>query len=290
MQTERIPLHPDRADVFLQAYWLDNSAEFQTDRPRPMVIVCPGGGYRFTSDREAEPIALRFAAHGYHAAVLRYGALTPLPAPILDLARAILAVRERAAARCVDPQRVMVCGFSAGGHLAAALGVRWDKPELHTALGVAPEAIRPDALILGYAVIDLETVTGHPRVFDPQTGRALPDTGIVSSAFGEPEPPAEQLAAYRLDQHVSPATPPTFIWHTAADQIVPAANALRLAAALDAHHVPYELHLFQGGGHGLALADETTDTDGHLFNREAQPWVDLALAWLKLLGPSGPHA
>ena len=282
MQTERLPLRADRADVYLQAYWLDNSTEFQTNRRRPIVIVCPGGGYRATSDREAEPIALRFLARGCHAAVLRYTVLAPFPAPMLDLARAIVAVRQRAAERWVDPERVSVCGFSAGGHLAAALGVKWDKPELHSALGVSPEAIRPNALILGYAVIDLETVVRPAPVIDPQTGRSGPDTGIVASVFGEPQPPEELLAAWRLDEHVSPATPPTFMWHTAADQVVPAANALRFAAALDAHRVPYELHIFQTGGHGLALADETTDTDdGHLINREAQAWVDLALRWLK---------
>jgi acetyl esterase/lipase len=270
MLTERLPLRADREDVYLQTYWLDDSPEFQTHWRRPMVIVCPGGGYRATSDREAEPIALRFLARGYHAAVLRYSVLTPFPAPVLDLARAILAVRERAVERWVDPERVSVCGFSAGGHLAAALGVKWDNPELHSALGVSAEAIRPNALILGYAVIDLETVVVPS-----------PDTGIVAAVFGEPRPPEAVLAPWRLDEQVSPATPPTFLWHTAADQVVPAANALRFAAALDAHHVPYELHIFQSGGHGLALADETTDTDGHLFNREAQAWVDLALGWLK---------
>jgi acetyl esterase/lipase len=284
MQLERIPLRDDRSEVHLLAYWLDDSPEFQAGRRRPMVIVCPGGGYRSTSDREAEPIALRFLAHGCHAAVLRYSVQTPLPAPILDLARAVLAVRQRARERFVDPDQIAVCGFSAGGHLAAALGVMWDKPELSATLGVAPEAIRPNALILCYAVIDLETVRGHPPVYDPATGRRLPDTGIVSSALGVPEPAPALLARYRLDEHVSPATPPTFIWHTAQDQVVPAANALRFAAALDANGVPYELHIFERGGHGLALADETTDTDGHLFNREAQPWVAMAVAWLKLHG------
>jgi acetyl esterase/lipase len=287
MNLEHIPLRDDNPEIYLQAYWLDDSPEFQAGQRRPLVIVCPGGGYRATSDREAEPIALRFLAHGCHAAVLRYSVQTPLPAPMLDLACAILTVRERAGERNVDPDQIVLCGFSAGGHLAAALGVMWDKPELHTALGVAPEAIRPNALILGYAVIDLETVHAPPPSFDPHSGQRLPDTGIVSSAFGVPEPAPEEMARYRLDAHVSAATPPAFIWHTAADQVVPAANALRFAAALDAHQVPYELHIFQKGGHGLSLADETTDTDGHLFNREAQPWVAMAVAWLRLQRPAG---
>jgi acetyl esterase/lipase len=268
MLLERLPLRDDREDVYVQFYWHAASPGLQAGRRRPLVIVCPGGGYQYTSDREAEPVALRFLARGFHAAVLRYSVLTPLPRPMQELARAILAARERADEHGLDPHQIYVCGFSAGGHVAAGLGVLWDQPELEARV-VPPEAMRPDGLILAYAVIDLTTVD-------------RPDLGLVSAVFGRPDPPPELVARYGLDQRVTPETPPAFIWHTAADQIVPAANALRFAAALDAQQVPYELHVFERGGHGLALADETTDTDGHLFNREAQVWVELAVAWVKL--------
>lgn len=268
MLLERLPLRDDRDDVFVEFYWHAVSPQLPGGRRRPLVIVCPGGGYQYTSDREAEPVALRFLARGFHAAVLRYSVLTPLPRPMQELARAILAARQRADERGVDPRQIYVCGFSAGGHVAAGLGVLWDQPELEA--GVVPrKAIRPDGLILAYAVIDLTTVD-------------RPDLGLISAVFGRPDPPPERVARYCLDRHVTPATPPAFIWHTAADPVVPAANALRFAAALDAQRVRYELHLFERGGHGLALADETTDTDGHLFNREAQVWVDLAVAWIRL--------
>ena len=281
MQLERIALDHDRSDVYLQAYWLENSAEFQTGQRRPVVIVCPGGGYLATSDREAEPIALRFAAHGYHACVLRYRVRTPLPAPMLDLARAILAVRERAAERFVDPDQLILCGFSAGGHLAAALGVLWDQPLLYAPLGVTPARIKPNALVLAYAVIDPEVIRLPPLVVDPQTGRPQLDLGLLSAAFGDPQPPAAAVDPYRLDWHVSASTAPAFIWHTADDPVVPAANALRFASALARHGVPYELHIFASGEHGLALADETTAIDGRLIDLPNQAWLPLALTWLK---------
>jgi acetyl esterase/lipase len=283
MRLERIPLRPDRGDVYLQAYWLENSPEFQAGMQRPVVIVCPGGGYRGTSDREAEPVAMRFVAQGYHACVLRYSVMTPLPAPQIDLAKAIVTVRQRAAEHAVDTDRVIVCGFSAGGHLAASLGVMWDKPYIYEAVGAAPVQVRPDALILGYAVIDLELVARPPLVVDPHTGQALPDTGILSAAFGEPQPAPALVDPYRLDHLVSAATPPAFIWHTADDAVVPAESALRFAAALARHHVPYELHIFQTGVHGLSLADATTDSGGRFTNPPVQAWMLLVLEWLKRL-------
>src|SRR5690349_5562633 len=96
MITQIIPLREDTSAVYLEAYLLKNSPEFQTGKKRPVVIICPGGAYQRTSDREAEPVALRFLAQGYHAFVLRYSVQTRFPTPMLDLAKAILTVREHA--------------------------------------------------------------------------------------------------------------------------------------------------------------------------------------------------
>jgi acetyl esterase/lipase len=279
MITSTIPIGEDVKTVYLETYVLKNSSEFQTDARRPAVIVCPGGGYMRTSDREAEPVALRFLAQGYHAFVLRYSVQTRFPQPMLDLARALLLVRANAAEWRVDPDQVTVCGFSAGGHLAASLGVMWNEPSLYEPLGVRPEQIRPDALILGYPVIDLELVDNTPFVFDPQLPPGRPRDDILALVLGEPDQALKEL--YRADLHVSSATPPTFIWHTADDQMVFAHNALRFATALADHKVPYELHIFGSGVHGLSLADETTDAQQQFLNPHAQIWIDLALKWLK---------
>ena len=211
------PLRDDYPAICLEAYWLHNSPEYQTNQLRPAIIVCPGGGYMFLSDREAEPTALRFMAHGYHAFVLRYSAQAAFPAPMFDLANAIALVRRNAAEWFIDPNRIVVCGFSAGGHLAASLGVLWDTPLLAPPLGLSPEQIRPNALLLCYAVIELEVLShasppgdeaGQP-VYDPQDAIALALGVRPSQALRD---------QYRLDLHVSPATPPAFIWHTATDQ------------------------------------------------------------------------
>lgn len=281
MIIKRIPLREENPAVILDLYLLDNSPEFQTDQPRPAVIVCPGGGYLFTSDREAEPIALRFLAQGYQVFVLRYSVQMAFPQPMVDLAKAILLVRQNAAEWLVQPDQIAICGFSAGGHLAASSGVLWNQPWFYESLGVAPEAIRPNALILAYPVIDLTLVS--PLAVPIEPGGPLIDIGEMmrTKIFGDPQPNPELLARYRVDSHVSPATPPTFLWHTADDELVPARNALLFATALAEQGVPYEVHIFDRGVHGLALADETTESQGRFLNADCQVWVDLALKWLK---------
>jgi acetyl esterase/lipase len=280
MHLHRLALRPDNPAVTLDAYVLHNSHEFQVDQRRPVLIVCPGGGYMGLSDREAEPIALRFMAHGYHACVLRYAVQTALPAPILDLALAVRAVREHADEWRVDPQRIAVCGFSAGGHLAAALGVFWDKPFIYDALGVRPELIRPNALLLSYALIDLTLIANFRDGVDAAGQPVNSNQRMLHALLGEYAPARARLDEYSLDLHVSASTPPAFLWHTADDPTVPALNALRFATACAKANVPYELHLYGHGEHGLALADAVTEIDGRLLDPHVATWVPLALEWL----------
>jgi acetyl esterase/lipase len=287
MLTTVIPLRDDNPAVFLSAYVLEDSSHFQTGKRRPAIVICPGGGYFMTSDREAEPVALRFLARGYHAFVVRYSVQSRFPAPMLDLARAMLTIRQHADEWLVDPDSLAVCGFSAGGHLAASLGVFWDKLWLSEPLATSADMIRPAALILGYPVIDLDLVA-HRRASDPAGGEQVPvHEAIYSVVLGERQPAREARDRYRLDLHVSAATPPTFLWHTAADELVLAPNALRFAAALVEHKVPFELHIFERGIHGLALADATTDVEGRFIDPQARSWIDLALSWLERRGQPG---
>ena len=128
-------------------------------KERPLVLVCPGGGYEFTSDREAEIVALQFNAMGYHTAVLRYSC-TPavFPTAVLELSKAVAYFREHAGEYCIDPERIAVLGFSAGGHLAASLSVFWNtewfaKIRKENGVDLTAQQIRPDGLILAYPVI-----------------------------------------------------------------------------------------------------------------------------------------
>jgi acetyl esterase/lipase len=285
MLTQTLPVREDSQAAYLETYLLHNSREFQTDTRRPAVIICPGGGYQFTTDREAEPVALRFLAQGYHAFVLRYSVQTRFPQPMHDLAKAISTVREKAEEWLVNPDRLAVCGFSAGGHLAASLGVMWQEPWLSEPLGVSNQQLRPSALILGYPAIDLDLIENSPSPSAPEGTLIGHRDQVLTTVLGEADQALKER--YRLDLHVSASTPPTFIWHTADDPVVRAQNALRFATALADQNVPYELHIFSSGVHGLSLADETTADAAAMINPRAQVWIELAVRWLKLQTDQG---
>ncbi|WP_159888618.1 alpha/beta hydrolase [Paenibacillus puerhi] len=292
MLIESFRLREDDDNVKLHAYILDASQEYGAGKRRPAVIVCPGGGYVWTSDREAEPVAMRYAALGYHTFVLRYstqypsapqrgGELPPgndrsrYPGPLLDLAKAIQTVRQHADRWQLDADKVAVCGFSAGGHLAASLGVHWHAPWLAQKLGTEARLLKPNAIVLGYAVLDYLVMKGGEQ--ELQAFRALANQAV----FGNPDPSHEERKALSPVEFVSPATPPAFVWHTANDALVPAANSLRFAAALAEHGVPYELHVFEDGAHGLSLCDETTAAGPEHLSPECRVWFDMSVNWLR---------
>ena len=142
-------LEPAKLDLYL----LDLSEKF-ADRERPLVLICPGGAYSYTSDREAEPVALAFSAMGYHAAVLHYScAPAKFPAALVELAQSVALIRSRAADWHILSDEITVCGFSAGGHLAACLGAYWKSPFLKEAAELPAALMKPDGLLLGYPVI-----------------------------------------------------------------------------------------------------------------------------------------
>ena len=138
----------------LYTYFLDNSPEIAPERKRPVVLICPGGGYRGTSDREAEALAVKFMAMGYHAAILRYS-VDParFPEALLQLATAVSMLRENADKWHIDTEKIVVQGSSAGGHLAASLGVFWNTALVTETLGIDAEKVRPNGLMLSYPVI-----------------------------------------------------------------------------------------------------------------------------------------
>ena len=241
------------------------------DYTLPAVVVYPGGGYTHLAPKEGEPVAMEFAARGYQTFVLYYS-LAPrhYPQPLLDGARALTMIRDHAKEWNVDPQRIAVCGFSAGAHAAALLSCLWNDPVIEEA-GLACEQARPDAAILGYPVIT------------SREGECHEDSFI--SLLGEEEY-RDPLKRERmsLENRVTEANPPTFLWHTAADQLVPVASSLYMAKALADHKVPFELHIYPEGRHGLALA--TRRTSGGSADREypeVAQWIRLCCNWLERL-------
>jgi len=243
----------------LTVYARDNSPEIDPKRRYPTVLICPGGGYGFCSDREAEPVALPFLAAGCTAAVLRYS-IAPArhPAQLHEAATAMAYLREHADEYRIDPARVFACGFSAGGHLAAMLGCLWhETPQDNLA--------RPTGMILCYPVISGGEYA-HRGSFENLTGG---DTALTE--------------ALSLEKRVDERTVPAFIWTTADDGAVPAMNSILMAQALAAQGIPYSLHIFPQGVHGLSMADELTAPAGcaAMFNSQAARWFSLAVEWIR---------
>ena len=254
----------DRAN--LTTYLISPSEEIAVKK-RPLILICPGGGYCFVSDREAEMFAVQWNAYGYHAAVLRYSVAPDAvyPTALLELAKAMQMVKENAEEWGVEPAKVIVEGSSAGGHLAASLGMFWNKPFLGEALGVDSKVLRPAGMILNYPVISSGTYA-HDDSF----------RNLLGDQYEELK---DEMS---LENQVSADTPSTFIWHTNEDGLVPAENSLLLALAMRKHNIPVELHLYAKGAHGLAFADERTmDRDGGAIENECQSWIELAYRWIK---------
>lgn len=296
MISEVIKLYADREDVTLTTYILHNSTEFQTNMKKPAVLICPGGAYLSCSDREAEPIALAFASMGYQTFVLRYstyggeafammgtGKELPekpevnYPTQMREIGMAMAKIKEHAEEWHVDANRVAICGFSAGAHNCAMYSVYWDKPVIVDYIGKGKELLRPAACILGYTLSDYvfmkaSGLTGMDKDFFDVSNYAFLGTKDPSDALLK-----EVSPAFLVDDQ----TPPTYLWATAGDNLVPVQHSLLYAHALADQGIPFEMHIFEEGDHGLALAAQATATSQKECRPDAAKWVGLCDAWLK---------
>lgn len=284
----------NESGAYFTAYLVEDSKELHTGRKRPVVVIAPGGGYLFTSDREAEPIAMKFLSLGYHAVILRY-TTADIEAKrigvgkqaLQELAHTIRYLRQKTDLWNIDKDKIAVCGFSAGAHLAASLGVHWQDKSLIESIHSSHaenEEIKPNALILGYPLLDFNVMLEKAKseadneelkqnfLFIKTANQAL--TGVE-------ELTDEVIKEFSPIHWVSKQTPPTFLWHTAKDNLVFSENSLKFAIELAKNKVPYELHVFQDGGHGLSLANEVTANSKDQINKECEIWFELAVNWLK---------
>jgi acetyl esterase/lipase len=224
------------------------------------VIVCPGGGYGGLADHEGAPIAALLNRAGISAFVLKYRVAPHRhPAPKADGQRAIRYVRAHAEQYGINPSKIAVLGFSAGGHLTATLGTQYDDGQPDHEDWIERYSSRPDRVILCYPVITMGSY-GHE--------------GSRINLLGE-DASDEQIRAFSAEQRVKADAPEAFIWHTSNDQAVPVENSLRYALALGIHGIPYDLHVFEKGPHGLGLAEN---------DNAVRVWSDLCLTWLKNQG------
>jgi acetyl esterase/lipase len=228
--------------------------------PHPAVIVLPGGGYGGLAPHEAEPIASWLNSIGVSAFLLRYR-VAPYrhPWPLADAQRAIRVARARAAEWGIEPSRIGILGFSAGGHLAISSGVLHDERCYEPVDDADAASPRPDFMVGCYPVVSFGPFGHH---------------GSMLNLLGEsPDPRLRRRLS--LEESVDAQTSPAFLWHTADDEAVPVENSLLLGEALRRHRVPFELHVFPHGRHGLGLAPDRPDVAA---------WTELCARWILAQG------
>lgn len=253
----------------LVLYIQDDHPDTYGERRRPMVLICPGGGYEHVSVREGEPIAFYFLTAGCHAAVLWYDIAkqgVEYPQELKELAWSTAYIRNHADEYAIDKDKILVAGFSAGGHLAACLGCFWDKEWLEKEMHMKKECYQPNGLILAYPVI---------------TSGEFAHRGSFVNLMGEKADEALECEL-SLENQVTDQMPPVFMWHTFEDGAVPLENSLLFASALRKAGVNFEYHVFPHGGHGYALATkETAMREGNEIEPQCEQWIGLCKNWLK---------
>lgn len=264
MINEVINMSETREDGYtatLTTYILEETVYPENPRRKPAVIILPGSGYWKCCPREGEPVAMKYLAKGYNAFVLMYSCSPDLyPKALCEVSEAVKLVRKNADKWNIDPDKIAVCGFSAGGHLAATLGTLWNREPAVKCDG----SNKPNALILGYPVITSSEEYSHKGSFDNLLQERVEDKELME--FLSPE------------KQVSKDTPPTFIFHAYGDDCVPMENSMMFASALKKADVPFELHIFPRGCHGFGTAEY--EASAYEDVEHISSWVPLSVRWL----------
>jgi len=233
---------------------------------RPAVLVVPGGGYGHVSFREGERIALFYNTAGFHSFILNYRVAPHRhPDPLTDVSNALKLIRKNADEWDLDPEKIAVCGFSAGGHLAASISTLWNDGSLFSDDEEENKLHKPNATILSYPVISSGEFA-HKGSFKSLTGS---------------ETQNELWEYLSLENKVDKNTPPAFLWHTFGDQSVPVENSMLYASALRRNNIPFELHIYPDGPHGMSTVSDETYWQLPQFSRK-YPWLEQSVEWLYL--------
>lgn len=293
MELKTIPLSETAR---LLAYIPDPEIGYRVYRKRPGILLAPGGAYLIHATREREGVALEFLAKGYNVFILEYSlgfssrevkesgaaqldASARYPDPVLEMLEAIHYVKTHCEAFHLDASRLFLLGFSAGGHLCASCGVFWNAESLQKRLSFlpAPEELRVTGMILCYPLIN-----PYPEKMLALNDPANPEAKLVREFLFQTQNPSQaQKDAVNLIKHVSPSAIPAFIWHSVDDPVVYAADTTRFVLALQENNVDCEYHLFDRGGHGLALASKPYARNPDEIQPDIAIWTDLAHKWME---------
>lgn len=272
MITETIDLYeyfalkkPDGARGILSVICHGHRSDLPEDRKRSAMLILPGGGYMYVSPREAEPVAYEYLRHGINCFILDYSVAPgfKFPTQLIEAAMAMIFIRENADKYMVDKNHLSAIGFSAGGHLAGCLGTLFACEELDFLRN--RELIRPDAVLLCYPVTYYRDENSKTHL------------GSFQAVSGNDEQLMRRLS---IDTCIKNDSSPAFIWHTVEDTCVPVYGTLVTAKAYYEAGVPFELHVFEKGVHGLSVC--TLETEG--INAEDRVWIECSVNWLKLQG------
>ena len=266
METKLINFSERYPDITLNAYIHEDAAE-----PLPTIVVCPGGGYAMVCmSYEGVDVAAHYYDAGFNALVLDYYTADKIKAldPTIQVALAVKYVREHAEELHADPNKIITCGFSAGGHLAGSAGILWNIPEVKEALGDAPEGIdRPNGMILCYPVVTAGEFA-HRGSFENLTG---------IKGYGD-----DVVNKFSLEKNVDSTTPPAFIWHTVTDNCVPINNSILLVNAYLENKRPFEAHIYPKGPHGMGLCRPDSPSQYPEANDpHVATWAGLSVMWVK---------
>ena len=236
---------------------------------RPALVIFPGGGYESTYEGEGEPIALRFAAAGIPSFVLYYTCAPETDIlydkPMAEAFTAIRFVSTNAEEFGIDPDNISACGFSAGGHLCGCTATLWDKPVAAGLVGDRPRLSRPDKVILSYAVLKGEKPTNEIT---------------IRNLLGSRESDPEERKRFDPVGNVDAQTPPAYLWSTSEDEAVPVRATLEFSLALAEKCIPFELHVWPYGHHGLCLGDQVTEAHPYGEEHPSSAWVADAVRFL----------
>ncbi|WP_031556674.1 alpha/beta hydrolase [Lachnospira multipara] len=281
----------DKSRATITTYIKDSYPNDQDKFNRPLIVIFPGGGYHHTSVREAEPIALKMLDYGFNAVIVRYSLMpNTYPCQLYEAAYAMHYVRTNASKWDVNPDNIVIAGFSAGGHVAGLLATKWNSKEVKPILNMLKcdnEFIKPNKLMLGYPVIssgEFAHRASFERLIYGGTKNELEGQKLVGIAGQDGDLTGGMVSGDRdylyeelsLEKCVTSDTPKTFMWHTVTDASVPVNNSLLFAQALLANNIPFEYHVFPKGSHGLALGTKETASKnlGH-YEPRVSIWTDM---------------